>query len=88
MVQHAKRSDEPDSRQAAQFLEDLIDACVMEVYFADHMAEKNLRILDDTGVLLHDYDRDATESKQLESLTAFIKPPMLPNTPSVTACCA
>ena len=24
----------------AAFLEELIDACVMEIYFADHMAEK------------------------------------------------
>ena len=28
------------------FLEDLIDACVMECYFHEHMAELNLRFLD------------------------------------------
>lgn len=30
-----------------QFLEDLIDACVMECYFRDHMAQRDLLFLDD-----------------------------------------
>ena len=30
------------SNQPAAFLEDLIDACVMESYFREHMAERDL----------------------------------------------
>jgi len=81
MIQLAKRADESDSKQAAQFLEDLIDACVMEVYFADHMAEKDLRVLDDTGALLRDYDADATEPEQNQALAAFYQKANVPEHP-------
>lgn len=71
MIQLAKQSDEQASRQVAQFLEDLIDACVMEVYFSGHMAEKDLQVLDDTEALLTNYDPEATETRQQDDLTGF-----------------
>ncbi|MGE9267813.1 MAG: TaqI-like C-terminal specificity domain-containing protein, partial [Verrucomicrobiales bacterium] len=43
LIQFAK-ADEQSA--AYQFLEDLIDACVMECYFRDHMAERDLLFLD------------------------------------------
>ncbi len=56
MVQ-AARSDlqqAPDSRlqNAANFLEQVIDVCVMELYFAQHMAEKKLGITAEVTKLL------------------------------------
>ncbi len=50
----------------SQFFEDLIDACVMESYFHDHMAERDLLFLDDISSQLTAYDADATESQQRE----------------------
>jgi type I restriction-modification system DNA methylase subunit len=61
MVQYTKRIGED---AAAVFLEDLIDACVMECYFRDHMSERNLLFLDDLAPQLTAYDRDATGSQQ------------------------
>lgn len=50
----------------AQFLEDLIDACVMECYFHEHMAERDLLFLDELAAPLADYNPDAPESQQRE----------------------
>jgi hypothetical protein len=49
---------------AQQFLEDLIDACVMECYFREHMAERDLLFLDDLTPHLSAYDPSASESQQ------------------------
>lgn len=46
------------------FLEDLIDACVMECYFYDHMVERDLLFLDDLAPHLAAYASDASESHQ------------------------
>jgi type I restriction-modification system DNA methylase subunit len=48
----------------AKFLQDLIDACVMECYFRDHMAERDLLFLDELIPYLGDYDPHASESQQ------------------------
>lgn len=48
MVQAAKAkaqtASDPSHAIAADFLNHVIDACVMELYFAEHMAERNLAI--------------------------------------------
>lgn len=51
-----------------QFIEDLIDACVMECYFHDHMAERDLLFLDDLAPYLAAYTPDAPEPQQYEFL--------------------
>ncbi|MFN3408983.1 MAG: Eco57I restriction-modification methylase domain-containing protein [Limisphaerales bacterium] len=61
LVQFAKRAG---SEAAAAFLEDLIDACVMECYFREHMAERDLLFLDDLAPHLAGYDPDASETQQ------------------------
>jgi len=43
----------------------LIDACVMECYFRDHMAERDLLFQDDVAQALTGYHPDAPEAKQL-----------------------
>ena len=49
MVQAVKaesqKSGSTELQSVATFLEEVIDACVMEVYFADHMAEQRLGIM-------------------------------------------
>jgi hypothetical protein len=50
----------------AQFLIDLIDACVMESYFREHMAERDLLFLDDLGPQLEAYTPNTPESQQRE----------------------
>jgi hypothetical protein len=55
----------------AQFLEALIDACVMECYFPDHMAERDLLFLDDLVPHLGGYDPDTSETQQRNFLDHF-----------------
>jgi adenine-specific DNA-methyltransferase len=61
MVQSTKRMGDD---AAAVFLEDLIDACVMECYFREHMAERNLLFLDELASQLATYNPDAPESQK------------------------
>ncbi len=65
LVQHAKRIGEDAS---AQFLEDLIDACVMECYFREHMLEHDLLFLDDLSPQLACYDPAASATMQNDFL--------------------
>lgn len=48
----------------AQFIFDLIDACVMECYFREHMGQRDLLFLDELGPHLVDYDPNASAEKQ------------------------
>lgn len=57
-----------DNQTVTQFLEDLIDACVMECYFHEHMAERDLLFLDDLVPHLIAYDPAANEAKQRDFL--------------------
>ncbi|NBB78621.1 MAG: N-6 DNA methylase [Verrucomicrobia bacterium] len=43
----------------------LIDACVMECYFRDHMAERGLLLQDDVASALASYNPEAPEAEQL-----------------------
>ena len=40
----AKKSNDPALRATIHFLEDLIDACVFELYYLEHMQEKQIDI--------------------------------------------
>ncbi len=68
LIQFAK-SDAGASPGAAAFLEDLIDACVMECYFRDHMAERDLLFHDTVALHLDAYNSDASEAQQRYFLT-------------------
>ncbi len=57
---------------SATFLEDLIDACVMECYFRDHMAEHDLLFIDELAPSLDGYDPDAGETQQCAFLEQFV----------------
>jgi hypothetical protein len=51
-----------------QFLSDLIDACVMECYFREHMAERDLLFHDTVAPNLASYDPEASEAQQRDFL--------------------
>jgi adenine-specific DNA-methyltransferase len=52
----------------AQFFEDLIDACVLECYFPDHMGERDLLFLDGLTPYVAAYESNADASKQHDFL--------------------
>ena len=66
LVQLAKANERAAS---AAFLEDLIDACVLECYFRDHMAERDLLFHDVVVSYLNSYDPAASEAEQGDFLT-------------------
>ena len=78
---------------AAAFLEDLIDACVMESYFREHMAERDLlfhatvaQILKETHTKPRSREQEAKESEVFSSpefLRAFVS--SCETSPSATA---
>jgi adenine-specific DNA-methyltransferase len=53
------------------FLEEVIDACVMEVYFSDHMAEHRLGIMAHVTPLLQDFDAAAPPAQQVATAQQF-----------------
>ena len=59
----------PCDEAIGAFIADLADACVMECYFHDHMAERDLLFLDELGRHLDGYDPAASEDEQF----AFVK---------------
>ena len=61
--------EEASSSGATSFLEDLIDACVMECYFREHMAERDLLFHDTLAPHLAAYAPEASESQQRDFLT-------------------
>jgi len=68
LVQFARKIGD---EMRATFLEDLIDACVMECYFRDHMAERDLLFHDQLRPLLTDYDPKAKSESQTSFLRGF-----------------
>lgn len=75
MVQATKaesqKSDNTDLKSVALFLEEVIDACVMEVYFADHMAEHRLGIMAHVTPLLQDINAAAPPAQQVAAAQQF-----------------
>lgn len=51
------------------FLEDLVDACVMECYFREHMAERDLLFCETVAPYLIAYDPAASEPEQCRFLS-------------------
>jgi len=68
LIQFAK-AEAGASPGAAAFLEDLIDACVMESYFHEHMEERGLLFHDTLAPHLAAYDPEASRAQQRDFLT-------------------
>jgi adenine-specific DNA-methyltransferase len=59
----------PNSHSAAAFLEAHIDACVLECYFREHMAERDLLFHDTVAPHLAAYAPEASAAQQRDYLT-------------------
>jgi adenine-specific DNA-methyltransferase len=66
IIQKAYDSEQRASQAIPSFFEDLIDACVMECYFRDHMAQRDLLFLDDLAPHLANYEPKASVENQRE----------------------
>ena len=75
MVQASKaesqQSNQEELKSVAAFLEEVIDVCVMEVYFSEHMAERRLGIMAHVTPLLQNCDTTAPPEKQGVSALHF-----------------
>ena len=69
LIQFGHLEGESSSIAAACFLEDLIDACVMECYFREHMAERDLLFHDTVAPHLAAYAPEASAAQQRDYLT-------------------
>lgn len=81
LVQLAKAQIESQTVMQAGLIEEIIDACVMECYFHDHMKERDLLFQDITAALIEEYDPEASEAEQLEFLTKFYQTANAPDHP-------
>ena len=80
LIQFAK-ADAGASPGAAAFLEDLIDACVMESYFREHMEERDLLFQDLVAPHLAAYAPEASAAQQRDYLTHLHQPLNAPSHP-------
>ncbi len=55
----------------AAFLEELIDACVMEIYFADHVAEKKLTVIAEVDQVITPFSKTAQDSIKWAQVQSF-----------------
>jgi len=63
------KADTGVSPGAVAFLEDIIDACVMESYFREHMAERDLLFHDTVAPQLAAYAPEASAAQQRDWVT-------------------
>ena len=63
LIQSAK-SDDNVSISTTGFLEDLIDACVMECYFREHMSERDLLFHDAVAPHVNSFDQASNEMQR------------------------
>ena len=80
MVQFTKNQTDTYSAQT-EFLENLIDACVMECYFHNHMRDRNLLFHTDTAQLVEAYDSESSEQDQAAFLSNFHRTANAPDHP-------
>lgn len=64
VISGSSSSQAHSANTSIQFFDDLIDACVMECYFRDHMAERDLLVLGDIAQHLAAYSPDAPDAQQ------------------------
>ena len=80
---HAKKTTSSDTppNVIAAFLEELVDACVMEIYFTDHMAEKKLSIIDKVCKTIKSFPRTASGSAKWQQVLSFYEAVNAPKHP-------
>lgn len=70
---HAQTADDQAFSLAADFLTEVIDACVMELYFAQHMDEKRLDITAQVRPLLPENTATMTQAQLAEAAVVFYR---------------
>jgi len=68
---YQRRSDGTSPAVLSAFLEELIDACVMEVYFSDHMAEKELTVLAEVEKIIQPFPSSASDNTKRQLVQSF-----------------
>lgn len=69
----AQTADDPTFSLAADFLTEVMDACVMELYFVQHMAEKRLAITAQARPLLPEITATLTQAQLAQAAVAFYR---------------
>jgi len=70
LIQLANHQDDGKYTAIAHFFEELVDACVFELYFSVHMSERNLLFIKDIDKILADSTLKSSKiEQQLETLT-------------------
>ncbi|MEX2259818.1 MAG: Eco57I restriction-modification methylase domain-containing protein [Woeseia sp.] len=81
LIQLKKKEVDSQGVPIIQFLEDVIDACVFELYFEDHMQVRDLLFLSDVTALLDRFDSEASELEQRKFLEHFYQTANAPDHP-------
>ena len=63
------------------YLDELVDACILECYFHDHMSDRDLLFHAEVMPLLENYDPDASEQAQQAFLNHFYQTANAPDHP-------
>jgi len=66
IIQFAHGASKTSLQPAIAFFEDVADACVMECYFSEHMAKRDLMFLSDLAPQLTEFNAEACEEMQCE----------------------
>ncbi|MCU7960321.1 MAG: Eco57I restriction-modification methylase domain-containing protein [gamma proteobacterium symbiont of Bathyaustriella thionipta] len=80
LIQFSRNRGRGDG-SAYEFLENLIDACVMECYFHEHMRDRDLLFHTEVRPLLENYDPDTSEQEQKAFVEQFYKTANAPDHP-------
>jgi len=70
-----------DQDALISFLENVIDACVFELYFHEHMRDKDLLFHGEVIPLIQNYDPEASEQAQKAFVEQFYKAANAPDHP-------
>ena len=81
LIQFVKKIAYPTKSIHTEFIKNLIDACVMECYFYDHMRERDLLFHADTAQLVEAYDSESSEQDQTAFLSNFHRTANAPDHP-------
>lgn len=81
MVLLARKIGSIDKDPRINFLENVIDACVFELYFHLHMQKQNLLFLEDVATLVKGFESEANEAEQVEFLEYFYRTSNTPDHP-------
>ncbi len=78
---HRAVTSTQESQGLFHFLDDLIDMCIFELYFPEHMREKSLLVIDDIASLMQNYAPDMQDPEKRKMATRFYEVANAPEHP-------